>query len=1010
MKILKVDLQGFGPFRRPQSIDFTRFAEEGLFLIGGKTGAGKSSILDAITFALYGQTPRFEGAARGVRSNFADLTEESSVSLEFEHGGKRYRVTRSPEYEAAKKRGTGTTTRKSEAFLEQWQADQWRGTADSPRVVDEKLREIFPLSATEFLQVVMLAQNQFQKFLQAESKDRQHLLRKLFRTERYKTVSDLLAERAKESGQKLARLQDKLAEDAERLERRRHDLAPDQVEIAETEPQQVSEAWLQACVQLAKEHHHRSEAARHQAAATRTEAAAHLQRASELRNRQERRDKAQASRRTLLADQDRMQQEVINRLEIDAQAAPLVPVIKATQRAVEQLTAATESYDKARQRLTEELQVEANADRPAMLDAAANVSDIRRVARTLTEEMGSLRENEAIETLISKKAKDVAEAREATTRAQGDLDALQQQIAVRPAIREERVAALSTATEAAAGIAAATEALAKATEQLQAVKALPAAEQNVTDAAQELERALAAATAATDAERELINRRWLGAASYLAGELVDGEPCSVCGATEHPDPARSEVAEVSDEELQAAERAVKQAQVTAETHRNKRGAASQEAERIRTLAAGLDLENAEARHTAAKETLAAAQAAEKRIATLQSELSTLDAAAASDDARLVSLNSTRDEARSQLATLEAQLRDLRTRAEALRGKFASVKERLARTRAMETACQYVVSAAEILERAEQQLAQERAQLATALADSPFETSEAAAKARLTEATRKLLETERETHAKNLHVAEQTLAEPELKDLPEEAIELESPTRSDREAQVQLDAANQALGAAETLLQEIRTTVKSATATLNEIAAMGARAAAERELANALNGQNERKQNLEAFILAAYLEEVLAAANARLGSITANRYELELDDDLASRGRQSGLGLKIFDVYNGKTRAPNSLSGGETFLVSLALALGLADVVSAQAGGIALDTLFVDEGFGSLDSDTLEVAMRTLDQLREGGRMIGVISHVTSMQERIPAHLNVLVSADGSSDISTDVLAEPILRR
>ena len=154
------------------------------------------------------------------------------------------------------------------------------------------------------------------------------------------------------------------------------------------------------------------------------------------------------------------------------------------------------------------------------------------------------------------------------------------------------------------------------------------------------------------------------------------------------------------------------------------------------------------------------------------------------------------------------------------------------------------------------------------------------------------------------------------------------------------------------------------------------------------------------MLAASLEEIIAAANTRLGEMTNRRFLLELDDDPEQRRRQSGLGLAVHDAFTGLPRAPRSLSGGETFLVSLALALGLADVVSAQAGGLTLDTLFIDEGFGSLDGDTLEVAMRTLDRLREGGRTIGVISHVASMQERIPARLDVVVTDDGASELRT----------
>lgn len=170
------------------------------------------------------------------------------------------------------------------------------------------------------------------------------------------------------------------------------------------------------------------------------------------------------------------------------------------------------------------------------------------------------------------------------------------------------------------------------------------------------------------------------------------------------------------------------------------------------------------------------------------------------------------------------------------------------------------------------------------------------------------------------------------------------------------------------------------------------------LARDLRGQNEYRQSLESYVLAAFLEEIVSATNVRLQHTTQGRYELALDDSVGAYRAQSGLGINVIDLYNGATRPATSLSGGETFLVSLSLALGLADVVSSNAGGVSLETLFIDEGFGSLDPQTLEVAMQTLDQLRSAGRVVGVISHVPAMHDRIPTRVEVCVGADRSSNI------------
>jgi exonuclease SbcC len=159
--------------------------------------------------------------------------------------------------------------------------------------------------------------------------------------------------------------------------------------------------------------------------------------------------------------------------------------------------------------------------------------------------------------------------------------------------------------------------------------------------------------------------------------------------------------------------------------------------------------------------------------------------------------------------------------------------------------------------------------------------------------------------------------------------------------------------------------------------------------------------LESFVLAAELEEIVEAANLRLDDMSGGRYRLQHTDARAARNAASGLGLEIMDAHTGYARSAQSLSGGETFLASLALALGLAEVVTARAGGVTLDTLFIDEGFGSLDDDTLELAMRTLDELRQGGRTVGLISHVAAMKEQLPAQLIVESTPQGPSVIRQD---------
>ncbi len=241
---------------------------------------------------------------------------------------------------------------------------------------------------------------------------------------------------------------------------------------------------------------------------------------------------------------------------------------------------------------------------------------------------------------------------------------------------------------------------------------------------------------------------------------------------------------------------------------------------------------------------------------------------------------------------------------------------------------------------------------------------------------------------------------EMRTLPEETIDLAPAERAAADARSAWKTATDAAGRVEAMTDQLRRLIDSAASEHARSAEQQADHEVLRGLADTVTGRagNTHKMSLETFVLAAELEEIVDAANRRLSDMSTGRYQLQHSDALASRGAASGLGIVVFDAFTGQTRPAQSLSGGETFLSSLALALGLAEVVTARAGGIQLDTLFIDEGFGSLDADTLEVAMRTLDELRSGGRTVGVISHVESMQEQIPAQVVVEQTPAGPSRI------------
>jgi exonuclease SbcC len=263
-----------------------------------------------------------------------------------------------------------------------------------------------------------------------------------------------------------------------------------------------------------------------------------------------------------------------------------------------------------------------------------------------------------------------------------------------------------------------------------------------------------------------------------------------------------------------------------------------------------------------------------------------------------------------------------------------------------------------------------------------------------------LETRIREHDQSVATAQETLADPEIALASTEPVDVSGAARDVDDARAVRDEAlsvNSSVGERLAQLARIVASVRSQQAASVQREQEHAQM---RELASVVAGNepNTKRMRLETYVLAAQLEEIVAAANVRLRTMTSGRYTLEHDDSLQYRNVRSGLGLSILDEHTGRVRATHSLSGGETFLASLALALGLAEVVTNQAGGITLDTLFIDEGFGSLDSDTLEIAMGTLDGLRAGGRTIGLISHVDAMKEQIPAKLRITVTDHGYSEI------------
>ena len=987
MKIKRLRLAGFGPFKNEQIVDFERFDADGIFLITGKTGAGKSSILDAICFALYDQVPRFPDGKQPLRSDYCEPDDPTFVELDFSLRGHDYRLRRSPEYERTKKNGAGTTTAAPTAQLQVLQGTQWQGVAAKPRAVGLELSTILPLKADQFLQVILLAQNRFQYFLLAKTEERRAVLRTLFGTTRFEQLETALTVRRKSLDDSLAAVRRDVAEHAT--------AAMHQLRLAEP-PVAPDLDWFRGALDRITGEVDVAAQQAEAAAALLASASGQHRTAAEIQRRQARLALAD----TALAALDGRQPELDGyrtALRHAARAARVWPHIRSSR-------ATTLAWQTA---LSDEFSARAawlafdrgGAPRD---DAAQTVAEpaLRPIMDALVGRLGSLADVLAEEQTLPALDDEITALFDALARHTGALTRAQQRIDELPQQIDFVAAQLASATLAAAGETDADEAVLRADIGLGAAEDAASVSTALVDAGTQLLNRSRDNTAAAADYEELVARRFAGHASELASYLVDGAACMVCGSVEHPAPAITEGQPVTAADLDAALLHMQGRQQDLADARENQAALTNRLAQAQALAGQRGIDDFRADCVAARERLSTARTAAALVDGLRSEQSNLHTARTAAQAAVLVVQAARDSAADTHSLRSGQRDLLVARVGVRRGEFDSVNHQV-RVLQLELDCARALDGAQDLSR-QCAAAHDAAarQLALQLAEETFDDEQTAVAARLDERETARLEAVVRSYDDERAAALAAAADTELVDLPLEPVDLEPSQRAFDAAGKARDAAVgthsslvERAGQLAALVRQVTTKFEASAELLNVHSQV-------RQLADVMQGDepNTKRMRLETYVLAAQLEEIVVAANLRLATMTSGRYALEHDDSRAKGGARSGLGLRIRDGFTGRARATHSLSGGETFLASLSLALGLAEVVTGQAGGITLDTLFVDEGFGSLDSDTLETAMSTLHALRAGGRTIGLISHVDSMKDQIPARLSISVTDQGYSRI------------
>ncbi|MCO4251778.1 AAA family ATPase [Pseudarthrobacter raffinosi] len=1014
MRIHRLAISAFGPFAGTEEIDFDRLSAHGLFLLNGPTGAGKTSVLDAVCFALYGSVPGARQEGKRLRSDHAEPSLEPAVTCEFSAQGRHFEVTRSPAWDKPSARGkNGFTTQQAKTLLRERVSGTWTERSGRNDEAGAEITALLGMDREQFTRVVMLPQGDFAAFLRSKAADRLELLQKLFGTQRFEALEQELAAQAQAARNDVARLNAELELLAARAEAEAAALAIDDSAAPAQEESSARIEWLQESVA-----HRAGElaAAAEAAAAVSRHTSGRLE--SESARRERHRKLAAAEARKAAAEATLPSLEVhAARLEQHRRAEVLSGQLHAVQSSQTQVRHAAGAMESAitllRMAADEDPELDQldlgawDADHSdggvsaaGALDIAGELSLLRSLLAVVE---ARLPDEERLHSLVARRAALSTKQQELT---QKDIDLGVSLQALRTE-QETLTAGLEPLTElASAAILHAKEAAA-AEELLDVVRRYAAAR-----AAQGLATERHSASREIQLEKKL---RWLdlreerlaNAAAELAAQLAEGEACPVCGSADHPAPAEAAASAVG---LSQAEEAAQQDHEAAETKLAARARELGDANQLVAVLEGQGGDTPEEDAFAAFESACTAadesQLAVKNLADLRQQLEAAEA-------RFTAADSARQRATSELAqvTVELsglvdQLASLDEALSGLRGGHRSLTRRLRSVQEAAATLEKAVEAQALLSRARARAEEARIQLDLALPEAGF-SSDLEARAQLLSATDAdaLLAEVRAGHDEQARIAELFASEDLLLARTEAAAHPAVDEALIAELQTVAEQAGEEARAADLAAAMAVRCVESLAAVRNDYERIAGSGRVPRERAQLLTaladtaagrGDNTYRMSLNSYVLAARLEQVALAASERLVAMSDGRYLLQHSDAKAARGAKSGLGLEVVDQWTGHRRDTSTLSGGESFMASLSLALGLADVVQQESGGIQIETLFVDEGFGSLDEQSLEQVMDALEGLRDGGRVVGLVSHVGEMKQRIGTQLQVLKGRNGST--------------
>ena len=1021
MKPISLTIEAFGPYRDSVTLDFSALQDHSMFLISGPTGAGKTSILDAMVYALYGEPSGEVRKTDAIRSDFAEPERMTRVDFSFAIGEAQYRVERLPKQWVAKKRGTGMREQNASATVYEMKDGEWKVIATSAAAIRDTIQQIIGFRKDQFLQVVLLPQGEFRKLLVASTSEREELLHTLFRTELYRKLQDALKAAYDDAK---AGVEANLTKQATLIQSIPHD-----EDTPVLTAQHVREL-------LAKREPYRDELV-----VKRDEAVAEVEQFNALRKEWAVYNQAQQSLTEATSTLDLVKAREGDRSSL--------------RKKVQFLTSLTPSYElykqfSDKQYVLKTLETALSEAKKSVEMASQHESKCIEAHEVLVSQVETI---QAKRTTLAQ-LKQQSEKFDELALLNQELTTLKSHLETQD--REKSDVALQAQHKLVADLEAtlvearkqfqvnskALESIPRIQEQLsqlQRYSELIAQKEKIQNDIDAKDRDLVAIDESVKTSKVQLERlehlMAEGRAFELVHLVVDNKPCPVCGSTEHPQLASKPELYPTKEEIEAA-RVMRD------------GALQKQASEIgqkETLVIRLHELDEDIKDQVSKlkssidgfseDTFESIQqdllSHIKRLITLRSNTEQLSKTIATNEDELSGAKEKLEKLETDHKELLESLHDLEIQISSVQAKIDALSKILPTTdldawhkqmESLETEINAYDEQVKVcqtnLEAAREQLNAKRGRLETLSAQVQEETNN--------------LDVTYKEYTKSLQftsLSEDDFVEVlgDYKALDTFRTELHALDEAFNKAQAVYDAAlkvvksivepsttvsdevyDAAVERRDTLVGNLAAWdketkhIETTLASLEELDLAMGEARNEVEFLSRLNDlanggeQGFKNVTFERYVLGAILDEVVYAANLRLQNMSRSRYSLERSDYTGGGRGKQGLDLAVMDAFTGQSRPANTLSGGETFLASMALALGLADVIQSYAGGIHMDTMFIDEGFGTLDPDTLELAMETLVQLQSSGRLIGMISHVPELKTRIPAHLEVTRGDDGST--------------